>query len=107
MRASLLPDMEAKLSVAEQSRLKREVMISLLNSKADWLEKHLQPLLPPDIYRLAWDNSGTPQQQADRALIVAKYLKKIDIRLEEHGLNARLFRGKELISQFFVKLSEQ
>ena len=108
MRATSLPDMEAKVSPAEASQLKRNFMIAALNAKADWMERTMKPILPRDIYRMVWDDSGTPDQVEQRRAIVKKYLQSHDIRIEEHGLNARIMKGTKQIGQtFMVRLAEQ
>lgn len=107
MRATALPDMDAKLSDEDASRLKRQLMIGSLNAKADWMERTMKPLLPRDIYRMVWDESGTADQIEKRRETVRRYLKRQDIRIEEHGLNARIFKGNKLISQFFVTLANE
>lgn len=106
MTASRLPDLDAKISAAEAGRIKREVMVQALNQKGDWLDRELKKILPPDIFRMAHDNSGTDDEFEHRQKMVRKFMDRQDIRLEEHGLNARLFKGKVLISQFFIKLAE-
>jgi len=104
VRAQSLPDLEAKFSPAEASRLKREFMVNVLNRKADWLELHLKKLLPPHIYNMAHDRSGSEEDLIQRQDRVRKFMDKQDIRLEEHGLNARLMKGTKKISTFVVNI---
>lgn len=109
MRARALPDLDAKLTPEEARRLKQTAIIMALNAKADWMERTLGPLLPRSIYRMVWDESGTPDQIEQRRETVRKYLKSQDIRLEEHGLWwARVLKGTKQIGQIFaVKLAEE
>jgi hypothetical protein len=101
-----LPDLEAKLSKSEASRLKREVMVQALNSKGDWLDRELKKIIPRDVYNMVHDYNGPEDAFLQRQEYVARYMKRADIRLEESGLCARLFKGKVLISQFYIKLAE-
>lgn len=107
MRALNLPDLEARLDPAQASRVKREFMVNMLNQKGAWLDRELKKILPPDIYKIAWSNGKSDEDFIRGQELVKKWLDSHDIRLEEHGLNARLFRGKELIGRFFVKLAEK
>lgn len=108
MRSNRLPSLDAKVTPENASAIKRDFMISALNAKADWMERTMKPILPHDIYRMVWDITGTPDQIEHRREIVRKYLKSQDIRIEEHGLNARIMKGTQQIGQtFMVFLSEK
>jgi hypothetical protein len=107
MRSINLADLDARLDPVQASRVKRQFMVELLNRKGEWLDKEFKKILPPDIYQMAHDESGTADEFIARQEAVKKWLDSHDIRLEEHGLNARLFRGKEKIGTFVVKLAEK
>lgn len=102
-----MPDLEARLKPSEAARIKRKFMVSMLNQKGAWLEREMKRILPPDIHAMAHDTSGTDDEFVQRQERVKKYLDFHDIRIEQHGLNARLFRGKEKIGSFFVNLAEK
>jgi hypothetical protein len=118
MRAINLSDLETRLDPKQAQRVKREFITHLLNQKGAWLDRELKRILPPDIYKMGHDHRGiededirpmTPafKEYVHRQEKLKKWLDSHDIRLEEQGLNARLFRGKEKIGSFFVKLAEK
>lgn len=107
MRARALPDLHAKISDSEGGRLAREFMCETLNTKGDWLDYYLKKHLPADIYSMAHDYSAPYEAFEHRQEVVKKWMDSHDFRIEEHGLNARLFIGNRLISQFFVKLVDE
>ena len=102
-----LPDLNATLSPEEAQKLRGYAMVHCLNAKADWMERTLGPLLPPEIYRMVHDQSGGPKDFEQRKEIVNKYLESQDIRLCEHGMNAAVFKGRNWIHRFFVHQSEK
>jgi hypothetical protein len=111
MARRTLPSMDATLTKKEERDLQRQVVIHCLNAKADWMERTLAKVLPPDIHRLVHDISGSPSDVEHRREIVKSYLDSKDIVIEENGLQARIVmgtpRGKVQIGQtFFVKLAD-
>src|SRR4051812_45832123 len=107
MRKMNLAELDRRLDPRQASEGKRAFMVEMLNQKGAWLDREMKKILPPDIYTMAHDQSGTDEQFIVRQETVEKWLDSHDIRIEQHGLNARLFRGKELINRFFVKLAEK
>lgn len=107
MRQINLADLEARLDPRDAGRVKREFVVEMLNRKGAWLDREFKKILPREIYQMAHDQSGTNDQFIARQEAVKKWLDSHDIRLEESGLNARLFRGKEKMGSFFVKLAEK
>jgi hypothetical protein len=107
MRQINLADLDARLDPRQAGRVTREFSTHMLNQQGAWLDREFKRILPPDIYRMAYDESGTNDEFIARQEAVKKWLDSHDIRVEQHGIHARLFRGKEKIGSFFVKLAEK
>lgn len=61
----------------------------------DWLDRVLHEVLPPKLYKMARDMSGTLELIEQRHLIVREYLKKNKFRIELS--TNRVYRNGKLL----------
>jgi hypothetical protein len=93
-------DLEAKLTINEQQRLRRQVDCAITNAQDKWLDGVMRKLLPRKLYRMVRENG-------DRAKAF-EWLDRNDIRIVQQGSHIQqIFRGKELLSTFVVKLADK
>lgn len=107
MRAEPQPDLNAKLTPAEQGRLRREVIVQSLNAQAQWLDGVMKKLLPKQLYRMAHDQSGTVEQFEERQKTVKQWLDRNDVRIVQKGLVQVIYKGRERLSRFVVRVAEK
>lgn len=110
MRASAAAppsDMNAKLSPAEAAKVRRDFIVHSLNAQGEWLDGVMRKLLPKKLYRMAYDQSGTPEAFEQRQITVKQWLDRQDIRIVQQGLTQRIYQGRQLLSTFGVRLVEK
>ncbi len=109
MRNLNLADMDARVTMREAQAMTREFLVHLGNAQGAWLDRELKKILPPRIYKMAYDQSGSDEQFVRRQEEVGKYLSRRDIRIVQaaQSTNCALYERTKLLSRFVVKLAEK